>query len=376
MLTALAQHRAMTRQQLTAVGGQKWSGWGEGTTGYAAPVTDLFSLLIHTLASIFRNRHTLILENLLLRQQLQVALRPKRRLRLRGRDRLFWIVVRRLQPDWRRYLHLVRPETVIRWHRQGWRCYWRWRSRTRLGRPRLSAEVRSLIARMARENPLWGTERIRGELLKLGLVVSARSIRRYRRARPARPPSQAWRTFLRNELAGIWAADLFVVQTLTFKTLYVLFFLQHQRRQLVHFNVTAHPTVAWVWQQLLNATPEASQPRHLIHDRDAVYGADFGQRTARLGIRSVRTPIRAPKANAVAERMVETFRRECLDHLIVLNEDQLWATLREFVGYYNRDRPHRSLRLEAPEVGERPKGGTIRRRPILGGLHHAYEWAA
>jgi len=164
---------------------------------------------------------------------------------------------------------------------------------------------------MASENSLWGTERIRGELLKLGLVVSARSIRRYRRPRTARPPSPTWRTFLRNELAGIWAADLFVVQTLAFKTLYVLFFIQHERRRLIHFNVTAHPTVAWVWQQLANATPDGRQPRSLIHDRDGVYGADFGARTARLGIRSVRTPIRAPRANGCVERAHQTILEEC-----------------------------------------------------------------
>ncbi len=233
-----------------------------------------------------------------------------------------------------------------------------------------------MIARMASENPLWGTERIRGELLKLGLVVSARSIRRHRRPRTLRPPSQAWRTFLRNELAGIWAADLLVVQTLTFKTLYVLFFIKHQRRQLLHFNVTAHPTVAWVWQQLLNATPGGGQPRHLIHDRDAVYGADFGKRAARLGIRSVRTPVRAPRANAIAERMVETFRRECLDHLVILNDEHLYLILKEFIAYYNRDRPHRGLRLETPEVRARPQGGVLHSQAILRGLHHTYEWAA
>jgi len=228
---------------------------------------------------------------------------------------------------------------------------------------------------MASGNPLWGTERIRGELLKLGLVVSARSIRRYR-GRTSRPPSLAWRTFLRNELAGIWAADLLVVQTLTFKTLYVLFFIQHQRRQLVHLNVTAHPTVAWVWQQLLNATPDGRQPRYLIHDRDAVYGVDFDARLGDLGIRGIRTPVLAPKANAVAERMVRTFRRECLDHLIVLNEHQLLRVLSDFVAYYNRDRPHRSLGLRTPEARDRPKSGALRCHPILGGLHHSYEWAA
>src|SRR6266852_3457482 len=248
--------------------------------GYPSAVLELLSLIIGTTRSAVRGRNDLILENLLLRQQLQVALRPRRHLSLQPRDRLFWVLVRRILPDWRRYLLFVRPETVIRWHRGGWRRYWTWRSRTRLGRPRLSSDDRLLITRMAGENPLWGTERIRGELLKLGLVVSARSIRRYRRRQPARPPSLAWRTFLQNEIAGIWAADLLVVQTLTFKTLYVLFFIQHQRRRLVHLNVTTHPTVAWVWQQILNATPDGRQPRQLIHDGDGVYGVDFD---ARLG---------------------------------------------------------------------------------------------
>lgn len=337
---------------------------------------EVLCLLLHTARSAVRRRNDLILENLVLRQQLQVALRPRRRVSLQRHDRLFWVLVRRLHPNWRRYLLFVRPETVIRWHRRGWRWYWQWRSRTRLGRPRLSTEVRALIVRMASENPLWGTERIRGELLKLGLLVSARSIRRYRRPKKAHPPSVAWRTFLRNEIAGIWAADLFVVQTLTFKTLYVLFFIEHGRRQLVQFNVTQHPTVAWVWQQLRNGTPEGRQPRHLVHDRDGVYGPDFDARLRRLGIHGILTPVMAPKANAIAERMVETFRRECLDHLIVLHEEQLRALLSEFVAYYNRDRPHRSLGLETPDLRERPKDGVVRGCPILGGLHHSYERAS
>jgi transposase InsO family protein len=337
---------------------------------------ELLSLVTQTARAAVRRRNDLILENLLLRHQLQVALRPKRRLSLRRRDRILWVLVRQLRPDWRRYLLYVRPETVIRWHRSGWRLYWRWRSRTRLGRPRLPADVRALIRQMASDNPLWGTERIRGELLKLGLIVSARSIRRYRRPRTSLPPSPAWHSFLRNELAGIWAADLLVVQTLTFKTLYVLFFIQHQRRRLVHLNVTAHPTVAWVWQQLLNATPDGRQPRYLIHDCDGVYGADFDARLGELSIRGIRTPVLAPKANAVAERMVRTFRRECLDHLIVLNEHQLLGILSEFVAYYNRDRPHRSLGLRTPEDRDRCKSGVLSCRSILGVRHHSYEWAA
>src|SRR6266851_4147529 len=212
----------------------------------------------------------------------------------------------------------------------------------------------------------------------VGLAVTLKwsSSRCWWRRQPARPPSLAWRTCLHNEIAGIWAVDLLVVQTLTFKTLYVLFFIEHARRHLVHFNVTEHPTVAWVWQQLLNATPDGKQPRFLVHDRDGVYGIDFDARMRRLGICGIRTPVMAPKANAVAERMVGTFRRECLDHLIVLNEQQLRSVLSEFVAYYNRDRPHRSLPLRTPEVTGRRQAGRLVCRPILGGLHHSYEWAA
>ena len=233
-----------------------------------------------------------------------------------------------------------------------------------------------MIATMASQNPLWGTERIRGELLKLGIVVSSRSIRRYRRRRHSRPPSQSWRTFLAHHAQAIWAADLFVVQTLTFQTLYVLFFISHGRRQLVHFEVTANPTAAWVWRQLIEATPWNREPNYLIHDRDRVWGADLDRRTLGLGIKSLQTPIRAPRANAVAERWVRTVRRECLDHLIPLNERHLRAILSEFVHYYNYDRPHRSLGLQPPTPRPQTRHGGITVRPVLGGLHHVYERAA
>ncbi len=229
---------------------------------------------------------------------------------------------------------------------------------------------------MARENPLWGTERIRGELLKLGLSVSARSIRRYRRPRGSRPPSQSWRTFLANHAETIWAADLFVVQTVRFQTLYVLFFISHGRRQLMHFEVTAHPTAAWVWRQLIEATPWERQPTHLIHDRDRAWGADFESKASAIGIKSLQTPIRAPNANAIGERVVGTLRRECLDHLLIFGEGHLRAVLAEFVSYYNQERPYRTLRLETPTPNSRSLSGAVRSRPVLGGLHHAYERAA
>jgi transposase InsO family protein len=228
---------------------------------------------------------------------------------------------------------------------------------------------------MSRDNVLWGTERIRGELLKLGIVVSNRSIRRYRR-RPHGPPSQIWRTFLRNHAAAIWAADLFTVQTLTFRTLYVLLFVSHGRRELVHLNVTTSPTAAWVWRQPIAATPWGRQPRYLLRDRDRVYGGDFAARARGLGIETLLTPVRAPRANAIAERVVRTLRHECLDHVLVVNEAHLRAVLTDFAAYYNRERPHRTLGLQTPEPSDRPRAGPIRARPVLGGLHHVYERAA
>jgi transposase InsO family protein len=240
----------------------------------------------------------------------------------------------------------------------------------------LDIEVRELIARMSRDNPLWGTERIRGELLKLAIVVSNRSIRRYRWRGPTRERSQGWRTFLRNQINGIWAADLFVVQTIGFQTLYVFFFIRHERRELIQCKVTASPTAAWIWRQTIEATAWGRQPQHLIRDRDNSYGADFGSKLASVGIKDHKTPYRAPLANSVAERVVWAFRQECLDHVIVLNERHLLTLLTEFLGYYNRDRPHRALDLQTP-VPSRPKShGVIGSRAIRGGLHHAYGRAA
>jgi len=229
---------------------------------------------------------------------------------------------------------------------------------------------------MSRENRLWGTERIRGELLKLGIVVSNRSIRRYRWHGPRRERTQSWPTFLRNQIKGIWAADLFVVQTIGMQTLYVFFFISHRRRELVHCNVAANPTAAWVWRQAIEAIGFGRQPQHLIHDRDNVYGVDFGTKLAAIGIADIRTPYRAPLANSVAERVVRTFRQECLDHIVVLNERHLVALLTKFVHYYNHDRPHRTLELETPVPSPPMLCGAVVSRPILGGRHHAYARAA
>ncbi len=340
---------------------------------------ELLVLLLLAVRGLVRSRQDLVIENLLLRHQLAVLTRPTRRRprpRLRAWHKLVWVLARGFCPAWRSHLVLVTPNTVVRWHRQSWRLFWRWQSRHPGGRPRVSAEVRTLIATMSQENRLWGTERIRGELLKLGVVVSNRSIRRYRWRGPVGSPSQTWRTFLANHAHHLWAADLLTVQTLTFKTLYVLIFIAHGRRELVHVNVTPHPTAAWVWRQVIEATPWGRQPRHLLRDRDAVYGRDFRQRAERMGVDAIATPIRAPKANAVTERVIGTLRRECLDHVIVLNEQHLSAVLTEFVRYSNAERPHRTLHMETPEPRDRSAIGLVQSRPVLNGLHHAYERAA
>jgi transposase InsO family protein len=239
--------------------------------------------------------------------------------------------------------------------------------------------VRDLIRRIARENPRWGAIRIVGELRALGYSVSSRTVRRYRSEALRRPPSQSWRTFLENHARDIWAVDLFTVQTVTLRTLYAIVSIAHDRRRIVHVNVTRHPTAEWVWRQLLEATPWGLQPRHLIRDRDRCYGSDFVTRASRIGIHAILTPVRAPNANAVAERVIGTLRRECLDHMIVLNERHLSRVLREYIDHYNAARPHRALSLDAPDGREpqvKPGGSAgVVRNKVLGGIQSEYKWA-
>ncbi len=232
---------------------------------------------------------------------------------------------------------------------------------------------------IVRENPRWGAVRIVGELRALGYDVSGRTVSRYRRLVRRRPPSQTWHTFLRNHAPEIWAVDLFTVQTLTLRTLYAIVFIAHGRRRIVHVNVTQHPTAQWIWQQVIEATPWGTAPRYLIRDHDRSYGKEFINRAADIGIATIVTPVHAPNANAVAERVIGTLQQECLDHVIVLNEQHLLRVLHEYVEHYNGMRPHRSLALDSPR-GRPPKpvpeSGRVISRPVLGGLHHEYEWAA
>lgn len=331
-------------------------------------------LALQALASGLKSRQTLVAENLVLRHQVSVLQRNCSRPSLRWRDRAFWDVLSCLWPKWRIALSIVQPDTVVRWHRQGFRYYWRWKSRHRRhGRPRIAKEIRDLIRQMSTANPLWGAPRIYGELLKLGIDVGQTTVSRYL-VKPDRPPSQSWRTFLANHARDMVSIDFFTVPTATFRVLHVFLVLDIARRQIIHFNVTTNPTAAWTGQQIVEAFPWDTAPRYLLRDRDRIYGSHFTSRVAAMGIEQVRTAKRSPWQNPYVERVIGSIRRECLDHVIVFDERHLRKVLREYVDYYHHGRTHLGLDKDCPiaRVVESPSLGPIRSKSVLGGLHHRY----
>jgi putative transposase len=321
-----------------------------------------------------RTQRSLVFENLALRHQLAVLQRTVPRPRLRTADRLFWVVLSRLWAGWTDAISVVQPATVIRWQRTGFKLVWTWKSRrTGPGRPAVAPEVRALIRRMSTANPLWGAPRIHGELQKLGLEISQAAVSKYL-GRRSKPPSQTWRTFLNNHLQTLVSVDFFVVPTVLFKVLFVFVVLAHERRRVLHINVTDTPTAQWTAQQLVEAFPWETAPRYLLRDRDAVYGVVFSSRAQTLGIREVKTAPRSPWQNPYVERLLGTLRRECLDHVVVLNELHLRRLLREYLIYYHEARTHLSLDKDAPEprLVEHLDQGRIVETPMVGGLHHRY----
>ena len=339
----------------------------------------MFTPLLCALVSIqswFRSRVALQVEILALRHQLSVLKRSQRgRIRLSSADRLLWVWLSRFWSAWRSALVIVKPETVISWHRQGFRLYWAWRSRQgKPGRPEVSQEIRDLIRTMSLANPLWGAPRIHGELLKLGIEVCQATVAKYM-AHQRKPPSQTWRTFLHTHATQVVSTDFFVVPTVTFRVLYVFVVLAHERRRLLHFNVTAHPTSEWTAQQMAEAFPWDTAPCYLLHDRDAIYGDSFRQRIGGMGIREVLTAPRSPWQNPYAERLVGSIRRECLDHIVIFNERSLRRILKSYFDYYLRSRSHLALGKDAPESRpvQPPELGSVVELPEVGGLHHRYE---
>ena len=332
----------------------------------------MFALFSFLLVSPFKSRIRLQAENAVLRHQLMVLRRKVRgRVRLTNNDRWFFIQLYRWFPSILQVVTIVQPETLLRWHRAGFRCYWRWKSRPRGGRPQIEADLRALIRRMSIDNPLWGAPRIHGELLKLGFEVAQSSVARYMVKRCG-PPSQGWRTFLRNHAPDIAAMDLFVAPTIGFNLLYAFVIVRLGRRDLVWINVTTNPTAEWLACQITEAFPWDEAPRYFIRDRDCIYGADVTRRLRAMGIRDKPIAPASPWQNGFAERLIGSIRRECLDHLIVLGEGHLCRILQVYARYYNDIRTHRSLDKDAPVSRPVQRVGSIKSLALLGGLHHHY----
>ncbi len=328
-----------------------------------------------------RSKPELIAENALLRQQLVILRRGVKRPHCTPTDRTLLVLLASRLRSWHHALLIVQPDTLLRWHRQLFRQFWRWKSGATAPAhlPPIAPEAIALIREMAAANRLWGAERIRGELLKLDIRVAKSTIQKYmREARPPCGAGQTWATFLRNHAPDIWACDFLPITDLLFRPLCAFFVIELASRRVVHLGVTRHPTDAWVAQHLREATPFGQHPTYLIRDNDSKYGPAFSRVAATSGVEELRTAYRAPKENAICDRFLGSVRRECLDHLLVLSEAHLRRILHAYVAYFNQARPHQGLLQRIPESpeGQTPGTGTVRALPILGGLHYTYRRAA
>ena len=331
--------------------------------------------LVAGFVALFRSHFALQLEIIALRHQLTIYQRTVKRPRIGSGDRIFWSWLSRRWAGWREALVFVEPATVIAWQRKRFRAHWSRMSRAgKRGRPPISTEVRELIRKMSGANPLWGTPRIIGELGKLGIDVAKSTVDKYR-VRPRKPSSPTWKAFLQNHLTDLVSIDFFIVPTIRFKLLFVLVVLAHSRRKVIHFNVTEAPTAQWTAQQIVEAFPWDSAPRYLLRDRDAIYGSAFHRRVQSMGIEQVLSAPRRAWQNPFVERLIGTLRRDCLDHVIVLNERHLRRIVTRYLGYYHHWRTHLSLSNDAPNTRtvHPPDRGRVVEFPDIGGLHHHYE---
>jgi len=332
----------------------------------------LLCFLFALLTLPFKSKSRLEAENVALRHQLAVLRRKVRgRLEFTNGDRWFFVQLYRWFPSVLSVIAIIQPETLVRWHRAGFRRYWHWKSRSLAGRPQIDADLRALIRQMSTDNPLWGAPRIHGELLKLGFAVAQSSVAKYMVKRRG-PPSQGWHTFLHNQAPNIAAMDLFVVPTISFNLLYIFVIVRLGRRELVWINVTINPTAEWLARQITETFPWNEAPRYLIRDRDRAYGCAVTRRLRAMGIRDKPIAPGSPWQNGFAERLIKSIRRECTDHIIAVGERHLRRLLRSYAHYYNESRTHRSLNKDAPIHRLTESVGTIVSRPILGGLHNQY----
>jgi putative transposase len=338
-------------------------------------MASIILFLFRYLRLLGSDHQAVALENLALRRQLAAFRRKRERPKLTESDRLFWIGLSRLWAGWKGALVIVRPDTVLRWQRDRFRRFWAALSKKDKrgrGRPAVPQEVRRLVLQMAAANPVWRAPRIHGELQMLGIAVSERTVSRVLRTAP-RPPSQTWKTFLKNHLDEIVSADFFTVPTVRLRVLFVFVVLEHRRREVLHYNVTEHPTSAWVAQQITEAFGDRSTPRYLIRDRDGVYGTEVSRRLQALSIEEVLTAAQSPWQNGYAERLIGSVRRECLNHFLILGAGHLRRTLAAYFRYYHRSRTHLGLGKQCPIEREVMESGAIVEIAELGGLHHRYE---
>lgn len=320
--------------------------------------------------ALFKSRQRLVMENTLLRYQIQLMKRKRKRLTFRSWDKAVLLWFSKHIPDWKKILIIVEPETIIRWHRKGFALYWKWKYSSKIGRNPLNPNAIHLIVEISRKNPRWGLPRIQGELQKLGIKVCLRTVDKYR-YRPLRKPGQNWKTFLKNHMRETVAIDCFVVPSLKFKMLYALIVLSHDRREILHTAVTQRPSAPWTMQQLREAFAFRDYPKYLVHDRDYAFRG-----LHRLGVEEILTSFRSPWQNAFVERVIGTIRRECTDHIVPYDEEHLAEILRKYSSYYNQDRTHLSLNKDSP-LGRRVETeGRVVAVPKVGGLHHVFHRVA
>src|ERR1035437_4303030 len=331
----------------------------------------LKSLLLFFLKSV-KTKTQLILENIFLHKQLEIYQRTDPKLKLKRTDRMFFTFIMYWLYNWKERLFIIKPETVIKWHRTAFRIFWRWKSHHKGGRPKVSRKVIALIKKMANENPKWGAPRIHGELLKLGFNICESTVQRYMPKKGKRTTDQNWITFLKNHPKEIISIDFLTVPTISFNLIHVLVVIEHYRRKLIYFNVTKNPTAEWSIQQIRNLLFDYDTPKYLIRDRDRKYGRLLDGRKNRFGINELVTAYRSPWQNGYVERVIGSIKRECLDHLIVMNEDHLRNILSDYISYYNKYRTHLGLNKDSPEDRPVQSEGEIYKVPAVNGLHNIY----
>jgi putative transposase len=335
----------------------------------------IISVLLASTTTWFRSRLSMQIELIALRHQVAVYNQSISRPKLRPTDRLLWVWLSRLWPSWQKALAFVQPRTVMAWQKKRFRDHWRRLSQSgKPGRPAISKEVCELIQDMWKSNPTWGSPRIVGELHKIGIDVAKSTVEKYR-PRTRNPSSPTWKAFLNNHVQDLVACDFFTVPTVTFRVLFVFVILAHERRRIVHFNVTEHPTAQWTAQQMVEAFPWDEAPRYLLRDRDSIYGDVFHQRMKTMGLEEVTIAPQSPWQNPYAERLIGSIRRECLNDVIVLHEQHLKRVLHSYVAYYHHWRTHRSLEMDTPLTRpvQGPERGSVHKVAEVGGMHHHYE---